>query len=295
MDKFYRTNKGCYGLVNNPYWGKYYREIPDPAGVPVPEQVNNFALDSNFAKLPSTLLFSIVSFFRYYDKRNIEAQVILLRGEDDVTLWRVVVPAQVVSGASVNSNAKSLCDLITGEKFTDYPDGWLYAGTMHLHPGTLDAYWSTTDDRNELNNPGMHCTIGSVSKLTFNICCSICLGGKRYVFQPDKLIDDVLLLGEHKCNTTVMYVDYGVELPHDNAYKQVVTIGQTYAKTSYNTTKKINPHFDALGMYEWWDDDVLVSATDPQEKILDDIEKYVLTATDDEIDSLFEKLGRFYI
>lgn len=299
MDKFYRTKSGCYGLVNNPYWGKYYRAIPDPAGVEVPDCIDDFMLAENFAKLPSKTLYSIVDFFRHFEEKRIEAQVILLRGEEDVSLWRVVVPAQIVTGGSVSSNSKSLCDLLTGEMFTEYPDGWVYAGTMHLHPGNLDAFWSSTDDENEINNPGMHCTVGYVSQHKFNICCSICLGGNRYVFQPDAVIDNVLLLGENKQNTTLMYCDYGVVQPHPKSFEQVKEFGiKSYVKTGtqnypYRTTKEINPHFDALGMYDW-DNDVLLTGLDPQEKILDDIEKYMFGATPDEIDELFVKISRFY-
>lgn len=290
MDKFYRTKQGCYGLVNNPYWGKYYRSVPDPAGVEVPDCINNFMLANNFAKLDAGILYAIVDFFRRFEKQGIEAQVILLRGEEDPAKWNVVVPKQTVTGGSVSSNATSLCNLFTGEIMTEYPTGWVYAGTMHLHPGALDAYWSSVDDANELNNPGMHCTIGKLKDNSFNICCSICLGGNRYVFSPDVLIDNVFILGENKNNTTLLYdSDYAPKVCQV-AYKQV----------SRNMPLPHNSR------YSYWDTSNYMDYVDvkypplkknknkTEEAILHSVEDYIFSATPEEIDSLFEKLSTYF-
>jgi hypothetical protein len=300
MNKFYRTKQGCYGLVNNPYWGRYYRTVPDPAGVEVPDCIDDFMLADNFAKMPAKLLYAIVNFFRRFEKKNIEAQVILLRGEIDVTQWDVVVPLQTVSGASVNSNAKSLCNLFTGEMMSEYPSGWVYAGTMHLHPGVLDAYWSSVDDRNELNNPGMHCTIGRVSENKFNICCSICLRGNRYVFAPDLLIDDVFLLAENKQNSTLLYVDDNIPAISPKAYEQVKEYSYVKIGAKTSITPKILPDVKLSGYEYWWDtglyndDGFIVEKPVTQAEILANIENYLFSATPDEVDELFEKISTYF-
>lgn len=194
---FIRTKEGCYKLQKSQYWGEYYTSIKDPKGVEAPKELEYLWLKENFNKLPYDLLQGIVTFFRsymalhgtYYVQGSTEVQVCLLRGVTDPSLWKVVVPKQVVTAVTVDALTSNTCDLFTGEEYTVFPpEGFCHAGSIHSHAG-MSSFWSGRDDKGELQVPGMHCTIGSITPKSFDICSSIVVNKKRYIFEPTQLIN----------------------------------------------------------------------------------------------------------
>lgn len=201
MENFYRTNEGCFARMLFHGFGTTYREISDPAGIDKPACIDEFQLLEDFKKVPYKLFASIIAFMHKYEKENIEVQVILLRNKDDDSLWRAIVPRQIVTGASVEAKTDICYDLISGEKTAFSSDDWFYSGTMHLHPGKLGAFWSSTDDASELTSPGLHCTIGHLTKDILEICCSITINGNRYVYSPEQVISDVVTIQQNTSRT----------------------------------------------------------------------------------------------
>lgn len=191
MKNFIRTKKGCYALAQNKLWGKYYIPHEDPAGEDTPSYIDTHTLLEDFPKLPYDLFKKIFTLFKALEKQGIEVQVVLGRLKDDNSVWTAFVPEQQNTVTKVNANIIKLISLETEgiEIATGLPVEWSYAGTMHLHPANMGAFWSSTDDKSELGNPGMHCTLSMLNMDNFNICASICLNGKRYVYKPSDLIE----------------------------------------------------------------------------------------------------------
>lgn len=177
---------GCYEIVND-NWGTRLQQTYDPEGVDISdEELTTFELRDDFARLPNKLLNQIISFFSEF---QIESQVILVRKENDLRVWDALVPRQQNTSGSCSSDKKDLISLTTGLTYKDTPEGWVESGSLHSHPN-MQAYWSSVDDASELKWTGVHFTIGGDWKTkTFTICASICIGGNRYVFPPNVLIE----------------------------------------------------------------------------------------------------------
>jgi len=206
LKKFIRTKKdGCFALSNNKLWGPYYIPYHDPEGEDTPDYIEDHYLDPNFAKLPNDLFNKIFTLFNAFDNKSMEVQVVLGRAQSDIRRWTAFVPEQHNTLTSVNANLLNMVNIETGEESSGLPTQYIYAGTKHLHPNNMGAFWSTTDDTSELKNPGMHCTISKTSGNKFNICASICLKGNRYVYKPSDLIE---LEGEEIVKVSKKYKGY---------------------------------------------------------------------------------------
>lgn len=177
---------GCYEIVNDT-WGTRLQQTYDPEGVDISdEELTTFELRDDFARLPNKLLNQIISFFSEF---QIESQVILVRKENDLCVWDALVPRQQNTSGSCSSDKKDLISLTTDLTYNDTPEGWVESGSIHSHP-QMQAFWSSVDDASELKWTGVHFTIGGDWKTkTFTICTSICIGGNRYVFPPNVLVE----------------------------------------------------------------------------------------------------------
>lgn len=198
-----RTPKGgAVGADHFPGHGTILRPVEDPDGVVLdPELFTAIRLDPNFQKIPASLANRISDLYVTMLGRQKEAgftfnstdsqkevSVVLLRDEETQTKWRVLVPTQVVGGASVEADyTKPLCDIETGEKIEQFPPpGWLHAGSSHSH-NTMPAFFSSVDDRNELPMPGVHFVLGGFRQSTdegvswnFDVAASIVYHHRRF-------------------------------------------------------------------------------------------------------------------
>lgn len=221
-----RTKKhGCWELVDSRYWGKYLRPTTDPEGQDISRsELNSFELKEDFPRLSKDLMRHIITLMKQF---SIEVQVILARNESNINEWRVFVPEQGNTAASVEADTTSLVDIVTGEEFSDgIPFGWVTAGTAHSHCN-MSAFWSSTDDKSELNQPGLHFTIGGhnwAGTTSYTICTSICLNGVRHVVHPSEVIDIEVTLKERPALQTVQtYTNGNVAYsytPYISAHKE---------------------------------------------------------------------------
>ena len=192
-------NKGCFQVIKSSAWGRYLEKVDDPEGVEASEeQLSKFHLNQDFPKLPKELWAAIISlYFEMCDPNNktvdttSEVSVVFLRKSDDLSQWRVLVPTQEVGSTAVSAKFEKLCDIITGEEITQFPpEGWVHAGSSHSH-NTMSAYFSKTDDDNELSVPGMHIVVGDIDikEKKYKLEPSIVLRGKRFKVDPEDVVD----------------------------------------------------------------------------------------------------------
>ncbi len=190
--------------VKSPAWGIYYRQAQeDPSGIN-PKDLPPLQLVDNFPRIPANLFTAWVKLAQHFSKVTIkeatnpngsyEVQCLLLRKEPDFREWRIVIPTQIVTGATVDAQTENWIDLITGEKGKGFPPmGYVYAGSFHSH-NTMSAFWSSRDDSFELNAPGLHATFGKLDgNKGYQVCSSIVLSFQRHVLEAEKLIDQTWL------------------------------------------------------------------------------------------------------
>lgn len=159
------------------------------------------------AKIKTRQVAQILTLFRnVYEKYRSEANVILHYNRKRKT-YRIDVPKQGVSGASV--------DYVNGEDtYKDY----IRVGTIHSH-ASMSAFHSGTDHGDELNWDGLHITFGYMNKEYFDISCSIMSGGERFMVQPQDYLENVELVEYEESATSYTRYTYvgGIrqELPPD--------------------------------------------------------------------------------
>jgi len=192
--KLIRSRSGeVYQLCKSNAWGHYLSPAKDPDGIDLSEdELEGMKLVPNFPKIPSHLWSRYIELCfhlcptigklsdKFHDSQ-LEVGVCLLRKADDLTQWKIVVPKQVVSGASVKADLTKNIDIETGEEYTQFPpEGWRHAGSSHSH-NTMSAFFSSVDDKSELNVPGMHIVIGHIDhkKQTYEWVASVVVQGMR--------------------------------------------------------------------------------------------------------------------
>ena len=113
-------------------------------------------LSWNVPSLPLSLLCQIENFFeQVYEKHKAEAVVLLYVSMEKDT-WAAKVPEQTVAGASAEYDLKKMPQSYEedGAKFQLF-------GSIHSH-GSMGAFHSGTDDKDEMNFDGLHITIGNI-------------------------------------------------------------------------------------------------------------------------------------
>jgi hypothetical protein len=199
IEPFVRGKRGCLQLITSEYWGSWYRAIDDPKGkdIDTKELLSRFWIKPEFDKVPLVDLRRIVTFYRKYISNvaanstvdTNEVQVLLLRSETDVKVWKVLVPKQIITPATVEAVTHPCCDLETGEDYDVFPPvGWVHAGSSHSH-NTMSAFFSSKDDRGELTVPGLHFVIGSITAGSYDIKASIVMNRARFLVPPTHVLE----------------------------------------------------------------------------------------------------------
>lgn len=187
---------GCYELTTNSF-GTYLKKVADPdANVTVSkEQFEGFEVLEDFKVIPASLWQRWIQLCFEMTRRNaanLEVSCRLLYKEDDNSQWRILVPKQVVSGASVRVDSfDSSIDIETGEVIEEYPPvGWVPCGSSHSH-NTMSAFFSGTDDKYELGDPGLHVVVGDVNlnAMTYALKASVTANKRRFTIDYNKVID----------------------------------------------------------------------------------------------------------
>lgn len=204
-DKVIRSlDQGCYKIYQSAAWGKYLVPVKDPEGVKLSKfEREGIQLNKDFPKIPSDVWSRYISLCFYMcppDSKKVsmamhdsqlEVQVCLLRDEATLTKWKIVVPKQVVSGVRVKADLTKCIDIETGEQYKQFPpQGWLHAGSSHSH-NTMDAFFSSTDDKSELTVPGLHIVVGNIDhkKREYSYRASVVLQKIRKEVDLDDVVE----------------------------------------------------------------------------------------------------------
>lgn len=197
IPSIFRTSQnGCYQFYEGG-WGKYLRKIDDPEAnvILTKDDLNSFTLKEDIHRIPASLWQAWVQLcFHFVEKvaSNLEVSIRILRSEEDPSKYRFLVPKQEVSAASVRVESfDSAVDIETGEEITSYPPaGWIPVGSSHSH-NQIQSFFSGTDDKYELTDPGIHIVVGSIKKQerTYTIAASVVAGKRRFIVDHNNLID----------------------------------------------------------------------------------------------------------
>ena len=194
-----RTSKsGCFTLTSNA-WGQYLSPTNDPLADTIisKEQMEGFEINPDVPKIPYLLWSRWVSLcyeMTRLDSRNLEVSCRILRNEADPSLYRIAVPEQTVTTASVRVDSfDKAIDIATGEVIHQWPpEGWRPCGSSHSH-NTMDAFFSGTDDHYELGDPGLHIVVGNIDPVLkeHTLVASITANKRRFLIEPSAVLDPV--------------------------------------------------------------------------------------------------------
>lgn len=192
------TRNGCFQVRSNA-WGSFLAPCPDPDAHADLEKgaLDRFELHDDIHKIPAELWqkwIQLCFHFAHLKQGDLEVSCRLLRHEDDRSRWRILVPRQEVSGASVRIDSfDSSVDIETGELIEIYPpQGWVPAGSSHSHNSMPLAKFSSIDDASELGCPGLHVVISHIdtTKHTYVATASVTANHRRFYLESASLVAD---------------------------------------------------------------------------------------------------------
>lgn len=253
------AENGCWEVYNGT-WGSYLRPTFDPEAnaVITDDHLKHFELNENIHRIPAELWAKWVKLcFYYVDKVQacVEVSMRILRSEEDPSVYRFLVPRQKVSGASVRVDSfDEAIDLDTGEEITQYPpEGWIPVGSSHSH-NTMQAFFSGTDDKYELGDPGIHIVVGSINTkdMKYTIAASVVGSGRRFSVDFDKLIDATPVSGLEFHPKVIDYVDYTTPV---TMYSTKGGFTQYPSKWTKKETKSVKTDWNNLQNWGWEDND----------------------------------------
>jgi hypothetical protein len=174
-------------------WGSFYVKVDDPdATVVSKKELEEFTLKPNFPKIPGDLWQAVIQFYFHYARQGLEAQVLLLLSLETKQDWKIVVPEQIVSGASVETKDFSKAvDILTGEPIEHWePEGYAHCGSGHSHHRMLVSF-SHEDDENELEVPGIHILVKGINLKanTYAIDASVVQARQRFIVPYQDIIE----------------------------------------------------------------------------------------------------------
>lgn len=255
---------GCFEVYQGP-WGKYIRSCPDPdANVEITdEHLEHFELNENIHRIPAELWTRWSKLcFHFVDKvkSEVEVSVRILRSESDSSRYRILVPKQKVSSATVRIDSfDEAIDIETGEVIESYPPpGWIPVGSSHSH-NTMPSFFSSTDDKYELGDPGIHLVVGSINveKMSYTISASVVGNGRRFEMPYNNLIDATPVKEVSFHPDVLKYVDYSTP-PVSYAPVKVYNKAKSQVSDSTRYTKWLernsNHRYNNYDYNEYMDD-----------------------------------------
>lgn len=135
-------------------------------------------------KIPQPILQQAVAFFQaVYNRHQSEAIVLLFYAPaaPQGQKWLIMAPEQIVTGGTCRY-----------EDPGPAPTGWFLAGTIHSH-GSMAAFHSGTDDRDEDFRDGIHITAGRVNSLV-EFSVSVVIEGQRFKLELSDIVEGVQLV-----------------------------------------------------------------------------------------------------
>ena len=192
-----RTQRdGCWTLQTN-QWGTFLAPTVDPDAdtVITQEQLEGFELQPDTPRIPAPLWKRWVDLCIELCRRgtgDLEVSCRLVRNIEDPTQYRIYIPVQKVTGISVRVESfDKAVDIETGELVEQWPpEGWRPCGSSHSH-NTMAAFFSGTDDKYELGDPGLHIVVGKIDVNTgqYDLCASITANRRRFLIDPADVVD----------------------------------------------------------------------------------------------------------
>lgn len=200
MTDIIRTKRnGCWQVRSNT-WGAFLQPVDDPLAEATlePGALERFELNEDITRVPATLWSRWVKLcfhFAHLKQGDLEVSCRLLRQEHDRSQWRILVPRQEVSGASVRIDSfDDAIDIETGELIASYPpDGWIPAGSSHSHNSMTLNRFSSVDDASELGCPGLHVVLShiNVAKRTYVCTASVTANHRRFYLEDASAVIDL--------------------------------------------------------------------------------------------------------
>ena len=132
----------------------------------------------NIPKIPGNIFAKVYKFTKEVYNIHKSESVTLLYYNSDSERFRVIIPKQEVSSASIKYTKD--------EVMKDYN----LIGTIHSHAG-FSAFHSSVDDTDEKNFDGIHITIGKLGENSFDLSSSIVSNGNRFICEPEEYIDGI--------------------------------------------------------------------------------------------------------
>ncbi len=133
-------------------------------------------------QIPKELWDKVVQFFvKIYDMHKTEAAALILYNPETQD-WDILVPNQKVNSAHASYDLSEI--IATDERLST--GGFNVVGTTHSH-GSMGAFWSATDDADELKFDGIHITVGKVNS-TVEYAASVVFGGVRFKMKISDLV-----------------------------------------------------------------------------------------------------------
>jgi hypothetical protein len=144
-------------------------------------------LEYSGPKFAPEMWYQIMSFFRWtHNEMQSESQVRLYVNEKLQRWGAWAFPQQARTGMTARELPLQETPEKAQERFatwnSDPSDDWLYFGTAHHHC-SASAFQSSTDERNEWNQDGLHLTVGRLDGDRHDLHARLYLGGN--CFEPD--------------------------------------------------------------------------------------------------------------
>jgi len=129
-------------------------------------------------KIPEPLLRQVESFFKaVYEKHKAEAVVLVLYNEKEKA-WKLLIPDQEVMCGHADYDLKKVA----------IESGHVLFGSMHSH-GSMSAFHSGTDDKDECKFDGIHITIGAVDGTTLSYAVRWSMAGMLIKADLEDVVD----------------------------------------------------------------------------------------------------------
>jgi len=185
---------------------------------------------STFAKLKvpkihSEIFAKIVDFFKeVYESYRSEAMILLFYDKFNKK-YKIYVPNQIVSGASVTYESD-----ITIDKH-------ILVGSIHSH-GSMSAFHSSVDVKDEQNFDGIHITVGNLTNKDniIDICSSISINGMRVPVLPEDYINGIIHV-EYSPYFTNMFLPNFEVINNEKIYSKSVKTTSGYIVSVLNNKK----------------------------------------------------------
>ena len=119
----------------------------------------------------------------------------------------------------------------------------------------MEAFFSGTDDKYELGDPGIHIVVGSINTkdMKYTIAASVVGSGRRFMVEYGKLIDATPIPGQEFHPKVIDYVDYSTPVSTYSVKGGFTNYPSTWVKKE--TKEKVKTDYNDLKNWGWDNND----------------------------------------